>query len=70
MASKQAKPAGFYAGAALVLADLIRANDQPSMAVDIMRHNGITLELLQKDGTVPEDLKVIRKALSDAGAVF
>jgi len=62
--SKQGKQQGerkdFYCGAAAVLGTLARDHDQPSVAVDIMRSNGITLSDLQKAGADDFDLDYLR----------
>lgn len=52
----------FYSGFAVVLGCLIRERDLPSVAVDIMRSNGVELKHLIKAGVDNFDLKPIRRA--------
>ena len=52
----------FLQGLAVAIGSLARDHDQPSMAVDIMRCNGLTLDDLQECGIEVFDMKSIRKA--------
>lgn len=52
----------FYIGCAIILGSLVRERDTPSVAIDIMRCNGITLKNLQDAGVDEFDLKPIRAA--------
>ena len=52
----------FYHGVALALATLIRSYDQPSMAVDILKSNGISIEDLCDAKVDAFDLRPLRKA--------
>jgi hypothetical protein len=56
---------GFMCGVALALASLVREHDQPSMAVDIARRNGITLHDLKSANPDEFDMKPLRKAWRD-----
>lgn len=56
------KPAGFDAGVALVLVELIQAHDLPSVAADIMKRMGYTPDDLKCGGADAKDMRVIRKA--------
>lgn len=50
----------FYQGFACALASLARGLGPPSMAIDIMNTNGITLADLEKAGVEEFDLKPLR----------
>jgi hypothetical protein len=52
----------FMQGFGVAIGSLARDHDQPSMAADIMRCNGIRLEDLENCGIQVFDLKPIRKA--------
>ena len=52
----------FLQGFAVAVGSLVRDHDQPSMAVDIIRGNGVTLMDLENCGAETFDLKHIRKA--------
>ena len=62
-----AKDGEFYCGLAVGLGCLIRDFDQPSMAIDIMKNNGVTFLDLKKAGVEPFDLNPIRKAWTSEG---
>lgn len=51
----------FYCGMAVALGSLAREHDQPSVAIDIMKCNGVSLKDLQDAGVEPFDLKPLRK---------
>lgn len=51
----------FYQGFACALGTLARDYDRPSMAVHIMRSNGVTLSDLERAGAMDFDLKPLRK---------
>ena len=53
---------GFNRGAACVLAELIRAHYEPSMAADIFRQCGFTVEDFEASGVDPADMALIRAA--------
>ena len=50
----------FYRGFAVAIGSLAREHGSPSMAVDIMESNGVTLRQLEEAGVEPFDLKPIR----------
>ena len=54
----------FYQGFAVAIADLMRHYDQPTMALNIMKENGITFKQLKKAHCSDFDLKVIQQALA------
>jgi len=56
----------FWQGFAVAIGSLARDHDRPSMAVDIMRCNGITLKDLETCGIEVFDLKHIRKAWKES----
>jgi len=51
----------FYQGVALAIAYLIKAHDQPTMAMDILKANGISVNKLLSHGLDEYDAKEIRK---------
>lgn len=53
----------FYAGFSCAVATLIRTFDEPSMAADICKSNGVTLEQLRRAGIDKFDLEPITKAM-------
>ncbi len=53
----------FYHGFAVAVGALARDHRQPSMAVDIMNCNGVTLRMLEESGADAFDLDPIRKEL-------
>ena len=57
----------FYQGYVLAMANIIRCHDQPSMVIDIMQNDGVTIGLLKRCHVDAYDLKVIRKAFKDKG---
>lgn len=50
----------FYAGMAVILAAIVREHDQPTMAADIARCNGVTFKDLREGGADPFDLNALR----------
>jgi hypothetical protein len=53
----------FLQGFSIVIGSLIRDYDEPSMALDIMRNNGLTLKYLKSFGNVDAfDFDPIKKA--------
>jgi hypothetical protein len=51
---------GFYQGFAAALGSLAREHGEPSVAVDIMRCNGVSLQDLKDAGVEEFDLKPLR----------
>ncbi len=51
----------FYHGFAAALGSLAREHDRPSMAIDIMRCNGVTLQNLKDAGVEQFDLAPLAK---------
>lgn len=49
----------FYQGAGIILGTLARTHDMPSVAVDIMHSNGITVDQLKEAEVCEYDLAVI-----------
>jgi hypothetical protein len=62
-ARKAEKPDGnsFYQGMAVVLAALVRDHDQPTMARDIMKCNGVTVGHLKKANVDDFDMRHLRR---------
>lgn len=53
----------FYQGAAVILGTLARTHDMPSLAVDIMKSNGITIGQLKDAEASGFDLAAIYKEM-------
>lgn len=53
----------FYQGFAMVIAAIIREHNQPTMAVDIMRGCGVTVEQLRAAKVDGYDLRPIGRAV-------
>lgn len=51
----------FYLGFGMAIGALARDHDQPGMAVDIMRSNGVSLKELEDAGVEAFDLEPIAK---------
>lgn len=58
---KQAADSEFLRGFAAAIGTLASGFDMPSVAVNIMKCNGITLAMLEEAGCEDFDLKIIRK---------
>ena len=57
----------FVRGFACAIADLIRDHNQPTIALDILSRNGITLEEMKKSKVDKYDLEVIELELKGEG---
>lgn len=56
---------GFYTGAALAVAWLVRNCDQPSMAAELARELGLTPYRLQRLGLTEFDTRPVRQAFRE-----
>lgn len=59
---KDSKDSEFYQGFALALASLVRLFDYPTVAVDIMKSNGVDIDDLRKARVEKYDFSVLDKA--------